>query len=191
MKILSDKIVDAKGLTCPMPVVKTKKAMDELEPGKVLEIQATDKGSVADIQAWAKSTGHQYLGTEVEGDVLIHYLRKANVDEDVKSDSKFPNVVSNEELEKRIERNEKITILDVREQEEYAIARIPEAKNIPLGELNSRMEELNREEEIYVICRTGNRSDRASQLLAENGFQHVKNVIPGMSEWKGTIETDK
>ena len=55
-------ILDAKGLACPMPIVKTKKAMNNLQAGEVLEVQATDKGSKADIKAWAESTGHQYIG---------------------------------------------------------------------------------------------------------------------------------
>ena len=54
-----DMTVDAKGLSCPMPIVKTKKAINDLQPGQVLEVQATDKGSKADIKAWAESTGHQ------------------------------------------------------------------------------------------------------------------------------------
>ena len=47
--------LDAKGLACPMPIVKTKKAMSDLEDGQVLEVQATDKGSKADLKAWAES----------------------------------------------------------------------------------------------------------------------------------------
>ena len=78
MTIHTDHMLDAKGLACPMPIVKTKKAMNDLEPGQVIEVQATDKGSLADIQAWATSSGHQYLGTTEEADVLKHYLRKAS-----------------------------------------------------------------------------------------------------------------
>lgn len=69
-------VLDAKGLACPMPIVKTKKRMKDLKAGEVLEIQATDKGSTADLEAWAKSTGHEYLGTEAEGKILRHFLRK-------------------------------------------------------------------------------------------------------------------
>ena len=50
--------LDAKGLACPMPIVKTKKVMNELEAGQVLEVLATDKGSKADLKAWAGSGGH-------------------------------------------------------------------------------------------------------------------------------------
>lgn len=55
--------LDAKGLACPMPIVRTKKAMNDLQDGQVLEVQATDKGSKADLAAWAKTVGHQYIGT--------------------------------------------------------------------------------------------------------------------------------
>ena len=61
--IKTNSVLDAKGLACPMPIVRTKKAMNGLEAGEVLEVQATDKGSTADMKAWAESTGHQYLGT--------------------------------------------------------------------------------------------------------------------------------
>ena len=89
--IKTDLLVDAKGLACPMPIVRTKKAMNELEPGKVVEIQATDKGSTADIQAWAKSTGNQYLGTIEEGELLKHYLRKVSGEDT--GEKKYPHVV--------------------------------------------------------------------------------------------------
>ncbi|WP_035100520.1 sulfurtransferase TusA family protein [Aneurinibacillus terranovensis] len=187
--ITVDKVVDAKGLSCPMPIVRTKKAMGELQPGQVMELQATDKGSVADIQGWAKTTGHQYLGTREEGDVFKHYLRKASTEE-TKEEIKYPYTITTEELQKRIEHREKITVVDVREPAEYAFGRIPGAKSIPLGELESRFNELNPEDEIYVVCRTGNRSDYAARTLNEKGFKNVNNVIAGMAEWKGEIEKD-
>nr|WP_304219572.1 sulfurtransferase TusA family protein [Fredinandcohnia onubensis] len=179
----TNSVLDAKGLACPMPIVKTKKAMNNLEGGQVLEVQATDKGSKADLKAWAESTGHQYLGTLEEGDVLRHYIRKASGDEVV--EKKHPNVVSNEVLEATISSGKDILVLDVREAAEFAFNHIPEAISIPLGELEDRFDELNKEKEIYVICRTGSRSDLASQKLTENGFVNVKNVVPGMSNWTG------
>ncbi|MGI8386567.1 sulfurtransferase TusA family protein [Robertmurraya sp. P23] len=178
--------LDAKGLACPMPIVKTKKAMTGLEAGQVLEVQATDKGSKADIKAWAESTGHQYLGTLEEGDVLKHYLRKSSSDETI--ERKHPNVVTNEELQSKLEANENMMVLDVRETAEYAFNHIPNAISIPLGELEARMNELNQDQTIYIVCRTGNRSDLAAQKLAENGFSNVLNVIPGMSQWTGTTD---
>lgn len=179
----ADLVLDAKGLACPMPIVKTKKAMNGLESGKVLEILATDKGSKADIKAWAGSSGHQYLGTIEEGDVLKHYLRKSSNEET--AERKHPNITSNAELEKKLKLNENILVLDVREAAEYVFNHIPNAISIPLGELEDRLNELKKEEQIYVVCRTGTRSDFAAQKLTEKGFNNVTNVVPGMSGWTG------
>ncbi|GIN19382.1 MAG TPA: hypothetical protein DEO65_09125 [Bacillus bacterium] len=182
----ADVILDAKGLACPMPIVKTKKAMNELDAGKVLEVQATDKGSKADVKAWAESTGHQYLGTLEDGDILKHFLRKSSNEEtEVKE---YPHVVNNDELQKKIESKEDIIVLDVRETAEYAFNHILNAISIPLGELEERADKLQKEKEIFVVCRTGNRSDMAAQKLKEKGFEKVFNVIPGMSEWTGDTE---
>lgn len=184
-----DKVLDCKGLACPMPIVRTKKAMDELQPGQVIEVQATDKGSLADMQGWAKNTGHQYLGTIHEGDVLKHFLRKANAQE-AKEEKKYPHTISNDELVKKLQNQEPIIILDVREPAEYAFGRIPMSISIPLGVLEDHLHEWKHEDEIHVICRSGNRSDLACQLLAEKGFTRVKNVIPGMAGWTGPTENE-
>ncbi|WP_172370843.1 sulfurtransferase TusA family protein [Sporosarcina jiandibaonis] len=184
--IQTNSVLDAKGLACPMPIVKTKKALNDLEPGEVLEVQATDKGSTADLKAWAESTGHQYLGTINEGTVLKHYLRKASDEE--KEEKSHPNVIRNEELQQKLEANHNSVVLDVRESAEYAFNHIPNAKSIPLGELEEYIDELDKESEIYVVCRTGNRSDLASQKLTAAGFTKVFNVVPGMSEWEGPTE---
>ncbi|MFC4558513.1 sulfurtransferase TusA family protein [Virgibacillus kekensis] len=184
MNISANEILDVKGLACPMPIVKTKKAITNLQPGEVIEVQATDKGSTADIKAWADSTGHQYLGTVEDGDVLKHYLRKAN-DEETKEETKHDAVTDLEELRSKVDGEEDIAILDVREPAEYAFGHIPSSVNIPLGDLEERFNELNKDKEIHVICRTGNRSDLAAQKLTEKGFQDVRNVVPGMAEWQG------
>ncbi|MDZ5472283.1 sulfurtransferase TusA family protein [Bacillus sp. 31A1R] len=184
MEVTVNKVLDAKGLACPMPIVKTKKEMTALEPGQVIEIQATDKGSTADLKAWSESTGNQYLGTVEDGDVLRHYLRKASAEEE-KSETKHPDVVQLEELLKQLEGNEKINILDVREPAEYAFGHIPGAVNIPLGELEERFKEIESMEDLHIVCRSGNRSDLAAQKLTEKGFKNVKNVVPGMKVWTG------
>ncbi|WEG12122.1 sulfurtransferase TusA family protein [Pullulanibacillus sp. KACC 23026] len=188
MKVIqTNKVLDAKGLACPMPIIRTKKAIDQLKPGQVMEVQATDKGSTADIQAWARSTGHHYIGTLEDGTVLKHYLRKALPEEET-TETHHSNVMDLDTLRKKIEGKENITILDVRESAEYAFGHIPGAKHIPLGELEERFDELEKDAEIYVVCRSGHRSDRASQALTKKGFSKVVNVIPGMSSWEGPIE---
>ncbi|MBT2255285.1 sulfurtransferase TusA family protein [Priestia megaterium] len=177
-------VLDAKGLACPMPIVRTKKKMNELEAGQVLEIQATDKGSTADLQAWTKSTGHEYLGTETEGDVLHHFLRKGGAKENV---TPIPEI-SLEEFAKKVENDEHLHILDVREVEEYDAAHIPGVVHIPLGEVEKRSNELNKENEIYIICRSGRRSEMAGQTMKKQGFKNLVNVVPGMRDWTGKVE---
>jgi len=72
----ADKLLDVKGLACPMPIVKTKKQMKEMEQGQVLEIHATDQGSKSDLTAWAKSTGNEMLEHQEDGGVLKFWIRK-------------------------------------------------------------------------------------------------------------------
>lgn len=184
--IQTDYVLNAQGLACPMPIVKTRKVMKELASGKVLEVQATDKGSTADLKAWAESVGHHYLGTtEVDG-LLKHYVRKTSGEEQV--EKSYPHIVSNEELQVILSENEDVLVLDVREAAEYAFGHIPSAQSLPLGDLEHKVKNFNKETAIYVVCRTGNRSDVVSQKLSELGFTSVKNVVPGMSEWNGMIE---
>jgi len=70
--------LDVKGESCPMPVVKTRQATDDLEPGDVLEVLATDSGSLSDIEGWAGSTDDVELLDQIEdGDLYTHYIRKS------------------------------------------------------------------------------------------------------------------
>lgn len=190
MTVKVDKVLDAKGLACPMPIIRTKKTIEELEPGQVMEIQATDKGSTADLQAWAKSTGHTYIGTTEEEGVLKHYLRKSTPEEE-KEEAVYPNVVELSTLQSKVENNEDLTVLDVREPAEFAFGHIPNAVHIPLGELEQRLGELDSSKEIYVVCRTGNRSGFAAQILSNKDFNQVWNVVPGMTDWQGLVNKEQ
>ena len=69
--------LDVKGASCPMPVVKTKSTIDDLAAGDVLEVLATDSGSMSDIDGWAAGTeGVELLAQEEGDDVYKHYVRK-------------------------------------------------------------------------------------------------------------------
>ncbi|RZV10418.1 TusA-related sulfurtransferase [Natrinema hispanicum] len=69
--------LDVKGESCPMPVVKTKSAIDDLAEGEVLEVVATDSGSMSDLKGWAAGTDGVELLEQVEdGDVYKHYVEK-------------------------------------------------------------------------------------------------------------------
>lgn len=183
MTLKADVKLDAKGLACPMPIVKTKKAMNELTDGQVLEVQATDKGSKADLAAWSETVGHQYLGTTEDGDVLYHYIRKCS--NDTMTEKTFEQTITNDEIIERAANGG--CILDVREEAEYAFGHIEGSKSIPMGELDARINELDKNQEIYVICRTGKRSDLVAQKLAKSGFTKVYNVLPGMTNWNGDL----
>ncbi|MGG0679311.1 sulfurtransferase TusA family protein [Bacillus altitudinis] len=74
----SDHILDVTGLACPMPIIRTKKKMNDLAEGQVLEIHATDKGAKADLAAWAKSSGHELIMQTDEGQVLKFWVRKGS-----------------------------------------------------------------------------------------------------------------
>ncbi len=66
---MADQLLDAKGLNCPLPILKAKKTLKGMTAGQVLEIQATDPGSVADFAAFCNQTGNELLSSETEGDV--------------------------------------------------------------------------------------------------------------------------
>jgi len=70
------KVVDARGLSCPLPIVKTALAIREIGSGDLLEVLATDPGSTKDFIAWTKTTGHELVESSVEGNVFRYLLRK-------------------------------------------------------------------------------------------------------------------
>jgi TusA-related sulfurtransferase len=76
MQITEDKVLDARGLLCPMPVVKAGKEIRTLEPGQVLKVLATDRGSVADVPAWAADTGNELLESHEEDGVFVYFVRR-------------------------------------------------------------------------------------------------------------------
>ena len=68
--------LDCRGLSCPLPIIKTKRAIDALAPGEVLKMVATDPGSVNDMAAWVKKTGHEMVGSEEADGVFAFFIRK-------------------------------------------------------------------------------------------------------------------
>lgn len=71
-----DQRLDCKGLNCPLPILKTKKALDGMTAGQVLEMTATDPGSKPDMEAFARRTGHELIEAKEEGGAFIFYIRK-------------------------------------------------------------------------------------------------------------------
>jgi len=75
--IKEDQVLDNSGLLCPMPIVKTTKAMKELQSGQILKMISTDAGSPPDIEAWSRQTGNELLRSMTEDDKFIFFLKKA------------------------------------------------------------------------------------------------------------------
>jgi adenylyltransferase/sulfurtransferase len=91
--------------------------------------------------------------------------------------------ITTTELRQRLAEKFDGVLLDVREPDEYAIASIPTAKLIPLGTLADHLDELPKDKQILIHCKSGRRSARAVDLLLENGFTNVKNVEGGIDAW--------
>jgi tRNA 2-thiouridine synthesizing protein A len=71
-----DKELDARGLNCPLPILKTKKSLADLPSGQVLKVVSTDPGSVKDMQAFARQTGNDLLESGEEGKDFVFFLKK-------------------------------------------------------------------------------------------------------------------
>lgn len=72
----TDKEIDTSGLNCPLPILKAKKALSEMESGQTLKVIATDDGSIKDFQAFAKQTGNELLEQQTVDSNYIHVLRR-------------------------------------------------------------------------------------------------------------------
>lgn len=72
----ADQELDARGLSCPLPILRTKKALGAMTPGQVLKVIATDKGSMKDMEAFSKQTGNELLSGSEEGGEYVFYLKK-------------------------------------------------------------------------------------------------------------------
>jgi tRNA 2-thiouridine synthesizing protein A len=76
MSITPDQTLDCSGMACPMPILKTKKAVDALQMGQILKMIATDPGSTADMEAWTQKTGHELVGKEQEAGKFVFYIKR-------------------------------------------------------------------------------------------------------------------
>lgn len=74
---MADQVLDAKGLNCPLPILKAKKALKTMDRGTTLEIQSTDPGSVADFAAFCRTTGNELVEQDEDGGVWTYLIRKA------------------------------------------------------------------------------------------------------------------
>ncbi|WP_020619257.1 sulfurtransferase TusA family protein [Paenibacillus daejeonensis] len=73
---MADIIVDAKGLACPMPIVKAKKGIDALQSGQTMELHTTDKGSMSDFKAWVNQSKHELIAAREENGIFTFLVKK-------------------------------------------------------------------------------------------------------------------
>ena len=76
-EMVHEQALDCRGLSCPLPILKTKKQMDAMKSGHVLKMEATDPGSVNDVNAWTRRTGNELVTHSEEGGLYIFYIKKA------------------------------------------------------------------------------------------------------------------
>jgi len=76
LRMEAQKELDTRGLNCPLPILKAKKALADMKSGEVLKVVATDPGSMRDFQAFARQTGNELLEQAASNDEFVHYLRR-------------------------------------------------------------------------------------------------------------------
>lgn len=99
---------------------------------------------------------------------------------------KVPKAITPQEVAKQIEGGNSLNLLDVRELAEWVEGHVEGAKHIPLSQLVERHKELDLDREIIVMCRSGNRSGLACELLHEKGYK-VVNMTGGLNEWTNKL----
>jgi len=95
--------------------------------------------------------------------------------------------ISTQELRQKLQEVKEVSMIDVREEEEVEQGKIPGAVHIPLGELPYRMNEIDKDKQHVLICRSGGRSGKACQFLSQQGYD-VINLVGGMLDWEGKVE---
>lgn len=97
--------------------------------------------------------------------------------------------ISARELKEKLDNDQTLQLIDVREPDEFAFARIDGSKLIPLGEIVRRMDELDSSREIVIHCKAGGRSAKAIELLQIAGFQgSLKNLRGGITSWSNEVD---
>ncbi len=72
---MADAVLDARGLNCPLPILRAKKALKALPTGATLEVRATDPGAVMDFEAFCRTTGNELIGHHMDGDIYVFEIR--------------------------------------------------------------------------------------------------------------------
>jgi rhodanese-related sulfurtransferase len=96
--------------------------------------------------------------------------------------------ISPKELKIRLDKGDKLVLVDVREDWEYSLAKLDGSILIPLGTLSQSFTQLNRDSEIIAICHHGMRSADATNFLIQQGFTNVKNLVGGIDAWSTQVD---
>jgi rhodanese-related sulfurtransferase len=97
--------------------------------------------------------------------------------------------LNDSEFATEIKSDKKQLVVDVREPSEVAAGYIAGAMNIPLGQLSNRLNEIPKDKEVLLYCRSGNRSKQAAQILFDHGYQNVSHLKGGILSWTGALKT--
>ncbi len=157
--------------------------------GKLLLYNALDMSF--DFVKLKKNPNCRVCGANADIKELIDYEKFCGVPSHDHEDSATDSVldISALDLKQRLTLDPKLILLDVREPHELAISAIPNAINIPLGQLASRLAELNTADDMVVFCKSGTRSMRAIELLSSAGFKKIKNLKGGVNAWAKDVDT--
>ncbi|MDH4187311.1 MAG: rhodanese-like domain-containing protein [Nitrospira sp.] len=96
--------------------------------------------------------------------------------------------ISPKELKDRLDKGDKLILMDVREDWEYSLAKLENSILIPLGTLPQSLARLNKDSEIIAICHHGMRSADATSFLIQQGFKNVKNLVGGIDAWSTQVD---
>lgn len=96
--------------------------------------------------------------------------------------------ISPPELKARLDRGERLQVLDVREDWELELARLPDVVHVPMNQVPARLSELSRDTETIVMCHAGGRSLRVAHFLAHQGFTSVANLTGGIAAWSELVD---
>ncbi|WP_188891252.1 rhodanese-like domain-containing protein [Paenibacillus radicis (ex Gao et al. 2016)] len=102
------------------------------------------------------------------------------------TNSMYPEITP-EEVEALLNEGKQLNLIDVREIDEWESGHIKEASSLPLSELQERVNELEKDADLIIVCRSGNRSGRACEFLQAQGYK-VTNMTGGMLQWQGEVE---
>ncbi|MFZ5825562.1 MAG: rhodanese-like domain-containing protein [Bacillota bacterium] len=102
--------------------------------------------------------------------------------------SSLSPIIDSTELLERLRTGKAPRMIDVREPDEFAAGHIPGAENFPLSRFTAEFRKLGQDEELALVCRSGNRSGMAQQFLRAQGYSRTRNLTGGMLDWYGPVE---